>query len=323
MDSGKKILFATLGVFLIIGLNVSAFAQGKEDYPNKPIQLISAWPPGNTDLPARVWAESAEKILGQPIVLINKPGAGGVPGTTYVVRAKADGYTLLAGAPGSNLVAPLVTKTEYDIDSFIPICLISENPCGLVVHAESPWKTLEQFVQDAKRDPGKLKFGSPMATSWVTLVVKNWAMQAGIKLKDIHFEGSGPAATALLGRHVDIILAYPQFFQPQVKAGTLRVLAIDATWEEHPEIPTFKNLGYKGNYAGWSGILAAKGTPSYIIDKLAETAKKVMNEPKFLEAMKKINVSPMFMGPEEWKKNLIDQYADLKKVVAGLDIQKK
>lgn len=324
MKAQKRIFLLMLAAFLIVGLNVSAFAQGKEEYPKKSIQLIVPWPPGgDTDLVARVWADSAEKVLGQPVVVINKSGAGGVTGTVFVARAKPDGYTLIQGAPGNNLVAPQVTKVEYDIDGFVPICLITANPCGLAVHAESPWKTLEEFVQEAKKNPGKLSFGSCGAASWTTLVAKHWAMQSGVKLKDIHFQGCGPAATALLGKHVDIAFLYPQSFQPQVKGGSMRVLVLDALWEEHPEIPTFKKLGYKGNYTGWSGVLAPKGTPDYVIEKIVETTKKVMKEPKFLDGLKNINVSPRYVGPEEWEKDLKQQYVDLGKVIDELGIRAK
>jgi tripartite-type tricarboxylate transporter receptor subunit TctC len=182
---------------------------------------------------------------------------------------------------------------------------------------------MEDFVQDAKKNPNKFSFGSLGMSSWTNLAFKFWEMQAGIKLKDIFQQGSAPATMALLGRHVDISFLYPQVFIPHVKDGKFRVLAIDAPWDEYPQIPTFKSLGYKGNYTGWSGIFTPKGTPPEIIQKIAETSKKIMADPKFLEALKNVNSTPGFMGPEEWQKNLKQEYEDLSKVIDELGIRAK
>jgi tripartite-type tricarboxylate transporter receptor subunit TctC len=322
MNLRKVVLISMVGV--ILGLGCLESASAKEEYPAKTIQLIVGWPVGgDTDLVARVWAEYAKPLLGQPIVVINKPGVAGVLGSTFVSKAKPDGYTFMQSPPGNVLVAPQITKVDYKTDDFIPICRITATPCAIVVHADSPWKKMEDFVQDAKKNPGKLSFGSLGMSSWTNLAFKFWEMQAGIKLKDIFQQGSAPATMALLGRHVDISFLYPQVFIPHVKDGKFRVLAIGAPWDEYPQVPTFKSLGYKGNFNGWSGIFAPKGTPPEIVKKIEETSKKVMADPKFLGALKNVNSTPGFMGTEEWQKSLKQEYDDLSKVIDELGIRAK
>ena len=324
MKPRRKHLFFVCIFGLVLALSSWNPCAAKEEYPIKPIQLIVAWPVGgDTDLVARVWAEYAKSLLGQPIVVINKPGVAGVLGSTFFSKTKPDGYTLMQSPPGNVLLAPQLTKVEYKTEDFIPICRITATPCAIVVHADSPWKKMEDFVQDAKKNPNKFSFGSLGMSSWTNLAFKFWEMQAGIKLKDIFQQGSAPATMALLGRHVDISFLYPQVFIPHVKDGKFRVLAIGDPWDEYPQIPTFKSLGYKGNYNGWSGIFAPKGTPSEIIQKIAETSQKIMSDSKFLEALKNVNSTPGFMGPEQWQKQLKQEHDDLSKVVDELGIRVK
>ena len=324
MKACKKYRFFLGAITILMVLGLMEFAEAKEEYPVKPIQLIVPWPVGgDTDLVARVWADYAEKILGQPIVVINKPGGGGVLGSTLVAKAKPDGYTLMESPPGNTIVAPQTSKTEYNLDDFIAICRITATPCGIVVHTESPWKTLEEFVQDAKKNPNKFTFGSLGMSTWTNLAFKFWEMQASIKLKYIYHQGSAPGTMALLGRHVDIAFLYPQNFIPHVKGGQFRLLAIDAPRDEHPGIPSFKSLGYKGNYIGWSGVFAPKGTPKQVIQKLADTTKNIFADSKFHQSLKNVNASPGFLEPEELQKDLKQEYEDIGQVIDTIGIRVK
>jgi len=311
------------GGILIIGISLLQPVGAEEKYPTKPINLIVPYPPGgDTDLTARIWAEYVGKLLEQPIVVLNKAGAGGITGTLFVAQANPDGYTLIQGSCGGNLVGPQLTKVGYDLDSFMAVCQIAAYPGGLAVHADSPWKTLEEFIRDAKNNPGKLSFGSTGVSTWNALVAKYWQMQAGIKIKDVHFQGAAPAMTALMGKHCDFSFLSPQNFVPQVKGKTLRLLAVGELWEEYPEIPTFKNLGYKGNYTSWSGTLAPKGTPINFIKKLSDTTMRVMKDPQYIQALNKINSKPSFKGYEEWQEDLQQQYKDLGMVIDQMGLRK-
>ena len=324
MNNFKKIFVIMLVPVLLLGLGSLQSIEAKKDYPAKPLHHIVPYPPGgDTDLTARAWANVAEKFLGQPVVVLNKAGGGGVAGTTFFAKSRPDGYTLMQGACGSNLVSPQVAKTEYDINSYGAVCRIAEYPAALVVHVDSPWKSLDDFIRDAKKNPGKLSVGSTGAVAWNTLVTKHWEMQAGLKLKYVHHQGSAPATTALLGRHVDIALLSPQNFVPQVKAGKVRLLVAGSHLKECPDVPTFSDLGYRGNYTSWSGVLAPKGTPLSIRKKLSDATQEVMKDPKFIQALKNLSATPSFMGPEEWQKSLEQQYKDLGMVIDEMGFRAK
>jgi tripartite-type tricarboxylate transporter receptor subunit TctC len=320
----KKICLLSLCVAGISGFNLIQAIAAEEKYPTKPINLIVPFPPGgDTDLMARTWAENIGKLLEQPVVVLNKAGAGGITGTAFVAISKPDGYTLLQGSCGGNLVAPQVTKADYDINSFKAVCQTVSYPGGLAVNFDAPWKTLDEFIADAKKNPGKLIFGSPGASSWNTLVAKYWGMQAGIKLKEVHFQGAAPLVTALLGKHVDIAFLSPQNFVPQVIGKSMRLLVMGEAWNEYPEIPTFQKLGYKGNFSSWSGALAPKDTPDFITKKLGEVTAQMMKDQQFIQTLKKMNANPFFRGPDEWQKELVQQYKDLGMVIDEMGLRAK
>ena len=325
MYTRKKYFVLIYVIVLILGFGSFQLAESQEQYPVKPIQLIVPWPPGGpTDTDARIWAEFAQKVLGQPIIVLNKPGAGSVIGTSLAATAKPDGYTLLQGTAGSNLIGPLAQKIDYGFDSFLYIVRFVQNPNGLCVHAESRWKTLADFIQDAKKNPGKLIMSSIGSAGWNTLAPANWAEQAGIKLKWVHYQGGAPSMMAVLGKHADIIFQYPQVILPHVKAGKLRLLAVGETFKEYPEVPTFKQLGYTGNYSGWSGILAPKGTPDFIIKKLGDiTENKLMKNPEFIKAIINAGETPFFEGPKEFQAFANQQYEEIGAIIDKLGLRAK
>jgi len=318
-----SILFCSV-ILLMTCLN-DLFAA--EDYPTKPVNLVVPWAPGgHTDTDARIWASYAEKILGEPIVIVNKPGSAGVLGTSFAAKAKPDGYTLLQATPGTNVIAEQIQKVDYNLESFVEIARFTASSAGLLVNSESPWKTLDDFIKDAKGNPGNMTTSGMGASSYTTLATKNWEKQAGIKLKHVHFQGGAPALMSLLGKHVDIHFNYPQVFISHVKGGKLRLLVVAAPFQEFPNIPTFKQLGYKGNFLGWSALMAPKGTPNYIIKKLSDiTEKQIMKDENFLNAVKKTGAAPFFMGPMELKQFVREEYDNFRKLIAeeGLTVKEK
>ena len=316
----RTALFA-LGAILLAGglLNAPASAA---DYPTKPIQLVSPYGAGgDSDLTARVWAEFAKKKLGQPVVVVNKTGGGGLTGTLFAARAKPDGYTLFLAQAGPNIIIPLTARgANYGFDSFDYIARIMLANCAVVVKKDAPWNTLKEFAEAAAREPGRLVFASPAATSWLTFAMRNWFTSAGVKVKQVEYKSGGEAATAVLGGHADMTYLFPQNYAPLASADKLKILAIGAKSEEYPDAPTFADLGYAGNYYGWAGIAAPRDTPSDILDRLAALSEEIVNDPEYGKALRNMHATPNYAAGEAWLKQLREQYAEMSKVLVDLGL---
>lgn len=313
-----------LGAFLLAGGLLPASAQAA-DYPTKPIQLISPYGAGgDSDLTARVWAEFAKKKLGQPVVVVNKTGGGGLTGSLFAAKAKPDGYTLFLAQAGPNIIIPLTAKgANYSFDSFDYIARIMLANCAVVVSKDSPYNTLKEFEAAAKKAPGELVFASPAATSWLTFAMRNWFSSTDVKVKQIEYKSGGEAATAILGKHADMTFLFPQNYAPMAAADKLKILAIGTKSAEFPNAPTFAEQGYKGNYYGWAGIAAPKGTPKEILDKLAKISEEIVKDPEYVKAIQNMNASPDFKTGEEWMAQLKDQYAEMNNVLTELGLASK
>jgi tripartite-type tricarboxylate transporter receptor subunit TctC len=324
MKRFNAILTMTVVTTFIMGLAAFEPAFAKKAYPRKPIKLIVCYSPGgDADLTARVWADFAEKELGQPVVVVNKTGGGGVAGTTFAANAKADGYTLFLAQAGATIIAPQTARTAYGMDSFEYISRVMIGNCGMIAHVDAPWNDLKDFVKDAQAKPGKLIYASPGATTWLTLAMRHWEMNADVKLKQVDHQGSAPAVTSLLGKHTDISFVFPQNYVPQVESGKVKLLAIGAPSEKYPTVPTFLAQGYEGEFIGWGGIAAPKGTPQDVIDKIAAVTETLVKNPKFIEALENIHATPSYLGPAEWTAAVKKQYDDLAKVIDALGIRAK
>lgn len=324
MRKMKQVIAVSVFAVLVMGLAFIQPANAAGDYPKKPINVVVCYSPGgDADLTARLWADFAEKKLGQPVIVVNKTGGGGVAGTTFAANAKADGYTLYFAQAGATIIAPQTAKTSYNMDSFEYIARVMIGNCGLVVNSDSPWKTLDEFVKDVKAQPGQLIFASPGAATWLTLAMQHWQMSAEVSLKQVEHQGSAEAVTSVLGNHSNMTFLFPQSYAPQVKAGKLRVLALGEASPAYPGVPSFKELGYPGEFFGWGGIAAPKGVPAEVVEKLAELTKSLMDDPAFVKALENIHATPSYLGPADWTGAIKNQYADLAKVIDKLGIRAK
>ncbi|MEG2140362.1 MAG: tripartite tricarboxylate transporter substrate binding protein [Bilophila sp.] len=294
-----------------------------EDYPTKPIQLVSPYGAGgDSDLTARVWAEFAKKKLGQPVVVMNKTGGGGLTGSLYASKAAPDGYTLFLAQAGPSIIMPQTARAGYSFDSFDYIARIMVANCAVVASPDSPWKNLNDFAADAKKNPGKLVFASPSATSWLTFAMRHWQTASDTKLKQVEYQSGAEATTAVLGKHADMTFLFPQNYVPMASAGKLKLLAIGTKSEQFPDVPTFEELGFKGNFYGWGGIAVPKGTPKAIIDKLAAVTEEITKDPEFIKAIKNMNATPDYTAGDVWMKQLQSQYAEMSQVLKGLGMIK-
>jgi tripartite-type tricarboxylate transporter receptor subunit TctC len=303
---GMALMLACIGaVGLFLGI-----ALGDEPYPSRPVQVIVPFPPGGVaDLVARPFATALEKPLKQPVVVVNKTGAGGAVGMQSAAVAKPDGYTLMV-ALSSISVMPEVDAlfgrpATYKLKDFAPIALLTADPTILVIKKEAPWQTLADFVADAKKRPNEIKYSSSGVYGTMHVAMEMFAHSAGIKLRHIPTGGGGPALTALLGGHVDCLSGGPNVSIPHIKAGTLRVLAGwgDKRLPALPDVPTIKELGYKDvEFYIWSGFFAPVATPPAAIKVLREATAKAVQMPDFKAAMEKMETPIYYLDAPEFQK---------------------
>jgi tripartite-type tricarboxylate transporter receptor subunit TctC len=301
-------------VLAMLWVGIAGLAAGQafaaEPYPVRPIQVIVPFPPGGVaDLVGRPFATALERQLKQPVVIVNKTGAGGAVGMQAQAIAKPDGYTLMV-ALSSISVMPEVDvlfgrPPVYKLSDFAPIALLSSDPTVLVVSSKSPWKTVADFVADAKKRPGEIKYASSGVYGTMHVAMEMFAHAAGIKLRHIPTGGGGPALTALLGGHVDAISGGPNVSIPHIKAGTVKVLAGwgDTRLPALPDVPTLMELGYKNvEFYIWSGFFAPVATPQPIINVLREATAKAVQAPDFKAAMEKMATPIAYMDAPEFRK---------------------
>ncbi len=284
----------------------AAFAQ--EAYPTKPITMIVPFPPGGVaDLVGRPTAAGMEKFLKQPVVVVNRPGAGGAVGMGVVAKAAPDGYTILMGLSSISIFPVsdrLNNKTPaYEMKDFAPVALVSADPTVLVVRADSPYKSLADFVAAAKANPGKINYSSSGVYGTLHVAMEIFANAAGLKLFHVPYQGGGPAVTALLGGQVEALASGPAAAVGQIKAGKMRALA---GWGENrlalmPEVPTFKELGYDAEFYIWAGVFAPAGTPDPVMRKLRDAVRAAVNDPEFKGVMDKIATPVNYLDAPEFQ----------------------
>jgi len=323
----KSLRSLSLGVMALasFGLLATPASLQAADYPTKPITVISPYGAGgDNDLTARLWAESAKKKLGQPVVVVNKTGGSGLTGTLSAAKAKADGYTLFLAQAGPNIIVPLTAKgVSIEHDDFDYIARVMLANCAVVVKKGAPWKNLKEFAEAAKKNPGKLVFAAPTSTSWLTFAMRNWFTVSGVELKHVVYKSGAEAATAVLGGHADMTFLFPQNYASMASAGELEILAMGAKSKDYPDAPTFAELGYTGNYYGWGGIAAPKGLPKDIHDKLVAVSEEIVKDPDFIKALTNMKTTPDFATGDAWKAQLKEQYAEMQKVLTDLGLTNK
>jgi tripartite-type tricarboxylate transporter receptor subunit TctC len=288
MSLNRRPLFAVFAAALCAFGMQSALAQS--DYPNKPIKLIVAFPPGGTsDVLGRMVADPLGKALGQPVIVENIGGAGGTIGADRGAKAAPDGYTIIQTGVGQNAVAHgLDPNLKYNSKTdFIHISHVNDGPNILVVNTQSPFKTIKDLVAYAKANPGKLDYGYTHAASG-HMAMELFKQTAGLFLTGIPYRGGGPMMTALLGNEIPMMFINQDVALPHIKAGKLRPLAVSSIKRNvlYPDVPTLDESGFKGFEAlSWSGISLPKGTPPAIVAKVEAAMKVVMSSPEIKQRL--------------------------------------
>jgi tripartite-type tricarboxylate transporter receptor subunit TctC len=290
-------------------LAVAPLAQAQDAWPTKPISMIVAFPPGGVaDIVGRPLAASMEKTLKQPVVVMNRTGAGGAVGTAAVAKAAPDGYTILM-ALSSISIFPVSDRINgkqpsYEMKDFAPVALVTADPTVLVVRADSSYKTLKDFVAAAKANPGKINYSSSGVYGTLHVAMEIFANAAGIKLFHVPYQGGGPAVTALLGGQVEALASGPAAAIGQIKGGKMRALASWSTkrLDLLPEIPTFRELGYDAEFYIWSGVVAPVATPAPVLARLREAVREAANSAEFRSAMEKVSTPIAYLDAPEFQK---------------------
>jgi tripartite-type tricarboxylate transporter receptor subunit TctC len=295
-------------VFIAV-LAVGAAAIAQDAYPSKPITLIVPFPPGGVaDIVARPFADALSRELKQPVVIENKPGAGGGIGMGLVAKAKPDGYTLLM-ALSSISILPEADKVlgrapMYQLNQFTPIARLTADPTVLAVRADSPWKTLQDFVADARKRPGAITYGSSGNYGTMHVPMEMFAHSADVKLLHVPFTGGGPAVVALLGGQVDALSTGPSTVLQHVKAGKVRILA---SWGDHrlaslPDVKTLAESGYDSVFFQWSALFAPAATPQPIVARLREATRVAAADSRFVSTLTTVQTPVQYLDAPEMQR---------------------
>ena len=293
-----------LAAWLIVG---TAWAEA-QNYPNRPVRVVVAAATGGPDLVARVVAAKLQEQLGQPFVVENQPGANGIVGASTVAKAAPDGYTILVYSSGF-VINPYVHKSlPYDTEKdFIPVTNLVTNG-GLIfsVNSNLPVKTLQEFLEYAKKPGVHLSYSTPGIGNTWHLATEVFDNLTGIKMTHIPYKGGGPATAAAAAGEVQVVLASPPPLMPHYKSGRVRALAFSGT-KRHPsfpEVPTMAEAGVPAYHhdGGWFGMFAPAGTPMDIVEKLAAEVRKAEQDPKVLERIANSGAFPAAGTPAEFKK---------------------
>lgn len=313
MKNGKLMLAALAVVALTLPGPAAA-----QDYPAKQVEVIIPFDAGGgADSAQRLFNKYAEPIIGQPIVAVNRPGAGGATGWAELVRAPADGYTLAIITPPFSIIPAIVKpkQTGYTLDQFTNICIYAVVPDVLFVREESPYKTLEDLVTFAKENPEKLKVantGALGADFMTTLLIEN---ATDTKFTQIPFSGGAPALQATLAGTADAQVASTNYIQSQ--AGALRPLAIAKSERDpqFPDLPTFTELGYPVVSERFRALAGPPDLPKEVVDYWSDVCEKVTADPAFEEEFAKLGAPVEYRGPEEATASIEEMTAGIQAVV--------
>lgn len=279
----------------------------QEKYPSRPIELVVAFPAGGfADVTGRIFSEEMSKLLNVPIAPINKGGATGSLAATSMLKSPKDGYSLLVNTLGGMVLAPVTLKdVTYDTNrDFYPVAFITSAPDGLTVRAESPYKTLNELIEAAKKNPGKLSYataGTGVGGHFNSLI---FSQSTGIKIKHVPYKGGGEYVPALLGGHLDFVVGTAIATLPQESAGKLRTLALMSSnkMKALPAVPTTSELGIKGDFLdSWAACFVVAGTPKPIIDTLVAAAEKVIKSKEFGSRIEKTGGVVQYVPPSEFQ----------------------
>ena len=325
VNSTRTLLAWLAGATFIAATPLQVLAQAASDYPSRPIELVVPFGAGGgTDILARVTAEAAKKHSSQPITVVNRPGASGSIGLTEVVNARPDGYKIAMITVEMAIIPHMgIAKFSPEAD-FTPLVRLNADPVVLTVSATSPWKTIEEMVDAAKKSKDPLKFGNAGTGGVSHLAAVALAQKAGTTFNHVPFQGNAPAVVALLGGHIDAVTASPSEVFSFVQSGKLRALAVLADQRlggAFAQVPTMKERNIDLSVGTWRGLAAPKGLPADVLARLSAIALKTANEPAVKEAMEKQNLGYSVADGETFRKQIANDSALYKQLIDQMGLK--
>ncbi len=315
-----------LGAILLVMALLAENGLGQEIYPSRPITVVVPWGPGMSDTVARVLCKAAEKELGQPVIVENKPGAGGSLGVNYVLKSKPDGYTLGQPMTSAYIVHPHLRKLPYNpLTNTIDILPIYKYPIGLAVRADAPWNSYEDLIAYAKKNPSKFTYGCAGVGVIQHITMERLAMKEGIKWTMIPFKTVPESIAGVLGGHVHAVVQGPVDELPHLKAGKLKLLLslADTRWPDYPNVPTILEKGFDFYAISFQCLNAPKGVPESIIKKIEAAFSKARRDPAFLKTLEDFHLSVSTMSGKEYSDLWRSKYDEMGKVIKALGLQEQ
>ena len=310
----------TLALVAALGAVAPVLTASAQEFPTKPIELVIPYGPGGShDLTARAIASVAHQYLGQPLLVVLKPGGGGAVGSQFVARAKPDGYTLMLGGSGPNTTFALVQKAPTGPDQFSPVCRINYSPGVFAVRGDAPWKSMREAVEWMRKNPGKFNFANTGPWGAGDLPMRMVAKAAGVEYNNIPHDGGGPALLAVLGGHADAAFLFTAQLLPQLGAGKMRPLGVSDTRRHRdlPNVPTLKEEGIDVVSTMWRAVLAPRGTPPAVVDKLEAAFRKISEDKSFQALIKQLGDETQFQSAKEFEATWHQEWDAIARIVAG------
>ena len=312
-------------VIVSVVATLTVFSATAQNYPDRPMTIIVPFTPGGvSDITARPLGVAMTANLGQPIMIDNKGGAGGAIGMAAAAKAKPDGYTLMMALP-SMITIPISDRisgrtSSFQINQFKPIARITADPTVLAVRAESPWRTLAEFVRDVRAKPGTISYSTSGLYGTTHVAMEILAHAANLKMVHIPYSGGGQQINALIAGHVDATMQTPGAIAGQITAGKLRILASMSRERVSslPDVPTASELGFKGEFYLWTGLFVPVGTPDTIVNRLRASAKEASSHTIFKTAMAGLNTPTQYLDSDDFARFIVEDTKRMDTVLTSM-----
>ncbi len=328
--SGTELARTMVSSAFVSGLSITyvgiALASDAPSYPERPIRLIDAYPPGGgSGAVALILKQKLSEAWGKQIVIDNRPGASGAIGTEIVARSTPNGYTLLMATSGAVVFAPLLNNVPFDtLKDFVPISQTTSQPLLVVLRPAAPINSVKELIAFAKVHPGKLTYSSAGIGGTAHLAGELLQALSNVSLTHVPYKGSGPALQAVVGGEVQMAFSNLLASIPLVKSGRLKAIAVTTRARSLPQLPTLAEAGASGyDVSAWNGVLAPTGTPRPIIDKLNAEIVRALNAPDVRERLTAMGSDPIGSTPEEFGAYIREEFERWGKVIRDNKIREK